>query len=79
MAQADEVTKDTDLVFIKSNSFVWEYFGFRKDDKAKANPICSICDGTVLKSSGNTTGMALHLKRKHAIDGSKKQKSSFQL
>ena len=43
-------------------SLVWKHFGFVKLDKSKV--ICLHCKG-VLKYTGNTTNMAVHLKRHH--------------
>ena len=43
-------------------SLVWKHFGFVKSDKSKV--ICLHCKG-VLKYAGNTTNMAVHLKRHH--------------
>lgn len=43
-------------------SLVWKHFGFLKSDKSKV--ICLHCKA-VLKYAGNTTNMAVHLKRHH--------------
>ena len=51
---------------------VWQYFGFAQitSDKGvqetdKTKSICKICKGSVSYSSGNTSNMSTHLKRKH--------------
>ena len=43
-------------------SLVWKHFSLVKSDKSKV--ICLHCKG-VLKYAGNTTNMAVHLKRHH--------------
>jgi hypothetical protein len=50
-------------------SWVWQHFGFRKDDKSVAT--CKICLQDVNVRTGSTTNLATHLQRRHEIRGSK--------
>ena len=54
-------------------SAVWQHFGFKvivTDDKEvveKEKTVCKICKQDVSYKAGNTSNMAMHLKRKHGI------------
>ncbi len=49
----------------RSNSFVWEHFGFEDADVDQKHFMCKICCTVVLASLGNTTNLFNHLKFKH--------------
>lgn len=48
-----------------SSSIIWNWFGFKADDKDQRNVICKVCKESVKASDGNTTNLFNHLKRNH--------------
>lgn len=59
-----------DICSPKGNkSAVWTYFGFRQKDGSmdKSHAVCKRCKYE-LRYSGNTTNLAVHLKKRHGID-----------
>ncbi len=49
----------------RSNSVVWEHFGFEEADVDQKHIMCNICYAVVLAPLGNTTNLFNHLKFKH--------------
>lgn len=85
MAKEKEEVSKTDVAKEKDNihtpygskSFVWKYFGFRKDGGKliKDMAICRKCRWE-LRYCGNTTNLSAHLRRHHEIRGEEKVQPS---
>ena len=51
----------------KTNSVVWEQFGFEESDDEQKHATCKICDMVVAAPHGNTTNLFNHLKCNHRV------------
>lgn len=65
-----ETSEESDIQTpVGCKSAVWKYFGFSKKEGKinKTHAICKKCKAEI-KYTGNTTNLAVHLKRKHGVD-----------
>uniref|UniRef100_A0A3Q2CX90 BED-type domain-containing protein n=1 Tax=Cyprinodon variegatus TaxID=28743 RepID=A0A3Q2CX90_CYPVA len=87
MAETAELEEEVDKRVKKENnlhtpcggykSYVWKYFGFRKDGKKllKDIAICRACRCEI-RYCGNTSNLSAHLKRRHDVQGVEKVQPS---
>lgn len=63
-SEASQPTTQTDPVPKKAGtSVVWNYFGFKEDDKSQSDVLCKECLTVVAPTKGNTTNLYQHLQR----------------
>ncbi len=72
----------SDLVLKKNTtSAVWQYFGFRPNEKGEAvntdEAICKLCNKKVTARDGNTSNLRLHIRNHHPLTAARMDPSSL--